>query len=80
MKATTSEHVSTGIDDVAYDLILVFQQALEDAHRYACFAEDARAAGDGEVAAFFDELADSDRDIAQRAKRLMVERLDASGG
>lgn len=76
MKATTSEHVSTGIDDVAYDLILVFQQALEDAHRYACFATDARAAGDDAGAAFFDELAESDRDIAQRAKALMVQRLD----
>ncbi len=77
MRATTSEHVSTGVDDVAYDLILVFQQALEDAHRYACFATDARTAGDEEVASFFDELADSDRDIAQRAKALMIERLAA---
>jgi rubrerythrin len=77
VKATTSEHVSTGVDDVVYDLIMVFQQALEDAHRYACFAEDARAAGDDEVASWFDELASSDRDIAQRAKQLMVPRLDA---
>ena len=76
MTATTAEHVSTGLDDVAYDLILVFQQALEDAHRYACFAVDARTAGDDEVASFFDELAESDRDIAQRAKALMVQRLD----
>lgn len=75
MKATTSEHVSTGIDDVTYDVILVFQQALEDAHRYGCFATDARAAGDDEVAAFFDELAESDRDIAKRAKALMLDRL-----
>jgi len=76
MRAATSEHVTTGVDDVAYDLILVFQQALEDAHRYACFAADARSAGDDEVAGFFDELASSDREIAQRAKKLMVERLD----
>ena len=75
MRATTSEHITTGIDDVAYDLILVFQQALEDAHRYACFAIDARAADDDEVASFFDELADSDREIAQRAKAMMIERL-----
>ena len=79
MKATTSERISTGVDDVAYDLILVFQQALEDAHRYGCFAVDARAAGDDEVAAFFDELATSDRDIAQRAKALMVDRLGEAG-
>jgi hypothetical protein len=76
VRATTSEDVNTGVDDVAYDLILVFQQALEDAHRYACFAEDARVAGDAEVVAFFEELAASDRDIAQRAKEMMAKRLD----
>lgn len=75
MKATTSEQVTTGVDDVSYDLILVFQQALEDAHRYGCFAADARDAGDTEAASFFDELASSDRDIAQRAKSLMMDRL-----
>lgn len=75
MRASTSEHVTTGVDDVAYDLILVFQQALEDAHRYACFASDARSADDTEVAAFFDELATSDREIAQRAKSFLISRL-----
>lgn len=75
MRATTSEHVSTGVGDVAYDLILVLQQALEDAHRYACFAADARRGEDEDVAAFFDELAESDREIAQRTKTLLMERM-----
>ncbi len=76
MKASRSEGISTGVDDRTYDLVLVLQQALEDCHRYQCFAGDARAEGDEEVAAFFDELADSDRSIAQRAKALLIARWD----
>jgi hypothetical protein len=65
----------TGTEDAQYDLILVLQQALEDAKRYACFAEDARGAGDVELAEFFDELGGSDREIAERAKALLLRRL-----
>lgn len=75
MKATTSEGIDTGVEDTTYDLILVLQQALEDCHRYHCFARDAHAAGDSEAASFFEELAASDRDIAQRATALVVERV-----
>ncbi|MEZ5139284.1 MAG: hypothetical protein R2711_11120 [Acidimicrobiales bacterium] len=57
-------------------MILVLQQALEDAHRYACFAA-MRARDDDEVASFFDDLAASDRDIAQRSKALLLARLGA---
>lgn len=74
MRATRPEGISTGVDDRAYDLVLVLQQALEDCHRYQCFAGDARDAGDEEVAAFFDELAESDASIAQRAKALLLAR------
>lgn len=66
--------VDTGVEDVAYDLVLVLQQALEDAFRYQRFAADARAAGDAEVVAFFEELAASDREIAQRTKALLAAR------
>jgi hypothetical protein len=76
MRADRSEDIETGEGDVVYDLVLVLQQALEDCHRYQCFARDARAAGDDEVAAFFAELASSDRDIAQRAKALLLARWD----
>lgn len=68
--------VSTGVDDAAYDLVLVLQQALEDCYRYQHFAADAEERGDGELVDFFTELADADRDIAQRAKRMLVARVD----
>ena len=76
MRADRSEGIATGERDPVYDLVLVLQQALEDCHRYQCFAGDADDADDPEVAAFFRELADSDREIAQRAKALLLARWD----
>jgi hypothetical protein len=67
--------VPTGTPDEHYDLILVLQQALEDAVRYQCFAEDSRKAGDDELADFFAELGESDKEIAERAKKLLLARL-----
>lgn len=67
--------VSTGTRDPLYNLILLTQQALEDCFRYQHFAEDARAGGDDELAVWFEELAQSDREIAERAKRMLADRL-----
>ena len=75
---TTDSGIDTGVDDPDYDLVLALQQALEDCFRYQHFAADAAERGDDELAGFFTELADSDRDIAQRAKRLLFARLDRS--
>jgi len=71
----TGTPVTTGVDDPDYDLVLVLQQALEDCFRYQHFAADAAERGDQELVAFFTELADSDRDIAARAKAMLATRL-----
>ncbi|CAN5657512.1 hypothetical protein BH10ACT1_BH10ACT1_27070 [soil metagenome] len=75
--AAPHAEVETGTDDPLYDLILVLQQALEDATRYECFARDSRDA-DPELADFFEELAGSDREIADRAKALLLVRLSSA--
>lgn len=75
--APCSPSAPTGTPDSLYDLILVLQQALEDCVRYQHFAADARNDGDEEIPAFFEELGGSDRDIAERAKRLLAARLPA---
>ncbi|MCU1496958.1 MAG: hypothetical protein JWM47_911 [Acidimicrobiales bacterium] len=72
---TTPAPRPTGTPDDHYDLILVLQQALEDAKRYECFAVDADGAADSELAGFFRELAASDREIAERAKAMLLQRL-----
>jgi hypothetical protein len=66
---------TTGTEDSVYDLVLVTQQALEDCLRYRKFAGDARREGDEELAGFFDELGDSDEEIAGRAKAMLKARL-----
>jgi hypothetical protein len=58
-----------------YDLVLLLQQAAEDTVRYEAFADDARAAGDDEMADWCAELADSDREIVARASRMLASRL-----
>lgn len=67
--------VDTGVPDPEYDLILVLQQALADCHRYAHFAEDARAAGDDELVSLFEELTQQDRELAERIRGILGKRL-----
>ncbi|MEY2460648.1 MAG: hypothetical protein QOG30_2478 [Acidimicrobiaceae bacterium] len=67
----------TGMTDPDYNVVLLLQQALEDCYRYQCFAEDARQAGDDELVKLFDELAESDRKIAARVKKILAARLAA---
>ena len=68
---------ATGLPDHVYDLVLLLQQAASDVVRYTAFAEDARVAEDMELASWLEELADSDREIVDRAKELLAERLTA---
>jgi hypothetical protein len=65
----------TGASDVEYDLVLVLQQALEDIVRYSRCARDAHAAHEPEVAHWFEELAASDRQVADQARKFLRERL-----
>ncbi len=73
--APASADVRTGMSDPDYNVVLLLQQALEDCYRYQCFAEDARAAGDEELVALFEELAESDREIAAHVKAILAKRL-----
>jgi rubrerythrin len=70
-----ADDAATGTSDPLYNLILLTQQALEDCLRYQHFARDAREAGDVELADYFDELAQNDREVAARAKSLLRARL-----
>ena len=75
--APTPVDARTGMSDPDYNVVLLLQQALEDCYRYQCFAQDAREAGDQELVSLFEELADSDRKIADRVKGILAKRLAA---
>jgi hypothetical protein len=54
----------------------VLYHALQGAETYDGYVADAEANGDAELADFFPDVQDKDRVIADRAKRLLHERLD----
>jgi hypothetical protein len=70
--------IETGLPDHIYDIVLLLQQAASDVIRYECFADDADRADDPELAGWMRELADSDREIVERAQQLLASRLAAS--
>jgi len=72
---TEARDTATGLPNHVYDLVLLLQQAASDVVRYTAFAVDARSAGDEEMASWLEELADSDRDIVERARDMLVSRL-----
>jgi hypothetical protein len=73
--SSPAKRAETGLPNHVYDLVLLLQQAAEDVVRYEAFADDARVAGDEELADWCAELADSDRDIVGRAARMLAARL-----
>ncbi len=72
---TAPTETTTGLPNHVYDLVLLLQQAASDVVRYTAFAGDARSAGDDEMAEWLEELADSDREIVNRARSMLIDRL-----
>jgi len=67
----------TRTSNAAYDLVSVIYHALQGAETYDRYIADAEDRGDGELADFFREVRDRNCDIADRAKALLPDRLDA---
>jgi len=74
-EGVSAKQIPTGLPNQVYDLVLVLQQAASDVVRYDSFADDAKTAGDNELATWFAELAQSDRQIVDRATSLLHPRL-----
>lgn len=67
-----------GTPDEQYDLVSVLYHALQGAEESLQYIEDAREAKDDELANFFAEVQQEDRDRGDRAKRLLVSRIRAT--
>jgi rubrerythrin len=65
----------TGTTDVTYNLVSILYHALQGGENYAVYARDAEAAGERDLAAFFEELVQQERARADRAKQLLKDRL-----
>lgn len=65
----------TGTKNVTYDLISVLYHALQGAEIYAKYAADAHARGDTVLGEYFEQVQTEMKQIAQRGKALLGERL-----
>jgi hypothetical protein len=68
---------ATGTADHRYDLISVLYHALQGGETSQMYIDDARRAGDDELAAFFEEVQTEDRNRAQRGQQLLAARVQA---
>lgn len=66
---------TTGTRDKTYDLLACVYHALKGADAAAKYRDDANAQGDDEAAQFFESIVEENRDLAQRGKKLLTERL-----
>jgi hypothetical protein len=67
----------TGFDDVSYDLISVQYHSLKAGHDYGQYVRDARNAGQGEIAAFFEQVMKEDSDRAARCHKFLVQLTES---
>jgi hypothetical protein len=65
----------SGRDDEHYDLVSVLYHALQGGETSQQYIDDARKAHDAELARFFEQVQVEDRNRAESAKRLLIERL-----
>jgi rubrerythrin len=71
---TTGENV-TGVRDEHYNLVSILYHALQGAETYDTYISDAEGAGDQELAQFFRQVQEEERQRAARAKELLGRRL-----
>ena len=74
---STSE--TTGTRDVTYNLISVIYHALQGAETYQMYEQDAKQEGDQEAESFFHEAHESSRQLADRAKTMLGQRMNRGG-
>lgn len=75
--ATTMQ--STGTRDVTYDLISITYHALQGAETYQMYEQDAVSSGDRQAVSFFREAQEQNRQLANRAKEMLGERMGQGG-
>jgi hypothetical protein len=66
---------TTGTRDEHYNVISVLYHALQGAETCATYLQDAEQAGDQDLAQFFREAQDTFRQLGDRSKTLLRQRL-----
>jgi hypothetical protein len=71
----TDDKAITGVKDKHYDLISVVYHLLQGAETYQMYIDDAEGEGDQKVAQYFRDVQEQNRQLAQRGKALLLDRL-----
>jgi hypothetical protein len=77
MQVSQEIEQKTGTPNPVYDIISVMYHALQGAETYDRYIADAEQRGDNELVAFFRDVQTRNREVAQQAKELVRDRLDA---
>ena len=67
----------TGTKDKTYNLTSVLYHALQGGENYDSYISDAESDGDDELAGFFKDVQQEEKDRADRAKKLLASRLSS---
>jgi hypothetical protein len=67
----------TGTRDETYDLVSVLYHALQGVENCQTYSDD--ASGDQELRRFFEDACDQQRQLADRAKQLLKQRIGGEG-
>jgi hypothetical protein len=65
----------TPVKDKNYDLITVLQASLENAWRMETYIDDARQAGDDELAEWFSKIQQNSQKAGEQGKQMLAARL-----
>jgi hypothetical protein len=65
----------SGTPNAVYDIVSVMYHALQGVETYERYIADAEERGDDELATFFREVQAQNREVAQRARGLLGDRL-----
>jgi phage shock protein A len=71
----TQAQANTGTRNEQYNLVSVLYHCLEGSATYEQYIRDAQQAGDNDLANFFQEVKDTNSQLAERAKQLLGQRL-----
>lgn len=69
----------TGMSNRLYNLVSVLYHALQSAETAGQYVDDAESEGDEELAKFFRDVIEEQRDCAEHAKELLAARLGGDG-
>jgi hypothetical protein len=65
--------------DENYNLIAVLHRSLREAERCSQYCEDAEEVGDSQLLEFFESTREQQRQLAAKARKLLVERIADAG-